>query len=268
MRHYLNWRDYTQVPEIKTLIENKGVEAARVRYMQEVTRWQYNDPAIITETNVPGLSVPSPNGASAGGSTDFITGFEISSFLFTWQLPLTNLAVSGSDMNGKFIDIESYNGQIDFSARHRQSYKNIRCFITTASAFTATVPDSIDCIITASTVGLSLPHGPSGVHMTSSIAYQWQEAINNQAANAVVAGYTNAIAPSTLVLASTASFGKEILFQNTFQGSANLGAASIGSTTASYAYFSDGRDTFFHEQGAQFFDGRELPYSNMPRRDV
>ena len=46
MRHYLNWKQYTQVPEIKSLIEEKGLDAAKKRYHQDLNKWQLNDPMI------------------------------------------------------------------------------------------------------------------------------------------------------------------------------------------------------------------------------
>ena len=60
MRYYQTWSDFSRRPEVKQLIENKGMDAARQQYQREVNFMQWNDPVIINETNQPGLSVSNP----------------------------------------------------------------------------------------------------------------------------------------------------------------------------------------------------------------
>ena len=53
MRHFLDWRDYTRQPHIKQLMEEKGVEHVRTKYLQELKRVQFNDPNIIVTIEAP-----------------------------------------------------------------------------------------------------------------------------------------------------------------------------------------------------------------------
>lgn len=46
MRHFLDWKHYSAKPEIKRLIEEKGMSYVKRLYQQEVNRVQWMDPNI------------------------------------------------------------------------------------------------------------------------------------------------------------------------------------------------------------------------------
>ena len=268
MKHFLDWRDYTRQPHIKQLMEQKGVEAARIKYMQELKRVQYNDPTIIAETNNAGISVPAAAAANAaaGNSTDFIIGNAGETDTFTWAVPLAGLAITGSAVDGKYFDIEGYNGNTDYTAGHVQSFKVCRCYFTTQSAFeinSGALPAGIDIVVTASSVGAA---GANFTHYSSSIAYQWQEALNNQSATAIVGGITNTIAPGGIFLATTASNGATLAIQRDYTSGVNFLSSSYATTTGSISRDYAGNDTWYGNQGVQLFNGRLQPYSNYPRK--
>ena len=133
------------------------------------------------------------------------------------------------------------------------------------------MPSSIDGIVTASSALAAVTAHPGGRlngtkrNMTASIMYQFQEAINNQTATRVVAGYTNTLAPSNYFSALTSSAGS-ILTLTSNAGSTDAITTNFGSTTASVAVSTNGLDTWEYDQGTQTFDARKLPYSNFPRK--
>ena len=133
MRYYQTWADYSRRPEVKQLIESKGMSFVRQQYQREVNFMQWNDPVIINETNQPGLSVSNPavQGDNSAGSTQFITGFSKEESTVTFAAALT-AGISGS-INGTYVDIQARNGDTDFSRNHINSRKNFRLFISTGT---------------------------------------------------------------------------------------------------------------------------------------
>jgi len=261
MKYTLTWQDFMRQPENKLLKESKGIHACKHKFIQEQNKLMWNDPIILQEAQSPGQSVTSNAAANYGGSTQFVTGnsAEVSTFTFAGLL---NQAWTGSSLDGAYFDIEAYNNTTDFSRNHVDSMKTFRCYYTSQSLFAPTVPSSIHGIVTASSIG---PVGTSG-HFSSSLAHQWQNAINDQVATALVAGFTNTIAPGTLFSAVTSSKGQVLTITNVNKGSVNAISTTFASTTASVATSTTGLDTFHNEQGKQTFDGDRLPYASMPRK--
>tara|TARA_R110002012_G_scaffold96966_2_gene233369 strand:+ start:1874 stop:2701 length:828 start_codon:yes stop_codon:yes gene_type:complete len=274
MKYTLSWQDFMRQPENKVLKESKGIHACKQKFIQEQNRLMWHDPVIIQENQSPGQSVTSNAAANYGGSTQFITGHTNQASTFTFDLPLGNnlysAAGTGSGLDGAFFDIQGYDGTTDFSRNHTDSKKTFRVFFTSQSVgdFAPTIPATIHGVITASSrqlagniAGLVNPS-----HTSASLNFAWQEAINNQAAGAVVAGYTNTIAPSTLFSALTSSAGSVLTITNVHGGSVNAISTTITSTTGSVATTVSALDTFHNEKGVQIFDGARLPYASMPRK--
>lgn len=44
MRYYQTWQQYSKRPEIKTLIESKGMDYVRQQYMRELNHVQWHYP--------------------------------------------------------------------------------------------------------------------------------------------------------------------------------------------------------------------------------
>ena len=108
--------------------------------------------------------------------------------------------------------------------------------------------------------------GANFTHYSSSIAYQWQEALNNQSATAIVGGITNTIAPGGIFLATTASNGATLAIQRDYTSGVNFLSSSYATTTGSISRDYAGNDTWYGNQGVQLFNGRLQPYSNYPRK--
>ena len=267
MRYYQTWSDFSRRPEVKQLIENKGMEFARQQYQREVNFMQWNDPVIINETNQPGLSVSNPaaQGDNSVNSTQFITGYskETSTFTFAKEL---DPGITGSGLNGVFFDIVGYDGTTDFSHQHINSMKRFRCFISTGSGETFSVPSNISGVISASVDQVAA----GTLEVSESLLNLFRDAINNQGATNSVAGFTNTIAPNTIFSGSRTDNVLTITREyNAGVSNIQLGGGSDTvnlSDTASVATPVEGQDTYHFAQGMQVFDGAKLPYAAMPRK--
>jgi hypothetical protein len=260
MRYYQTWSDYSRRPEVQSLIESKGMEYVRQQYMREVNYMQWNYPTQINESTSPGGAVNNAINAD-GSSTQFITGYSKETSTFT----LANGLADGFEdaIHGTFFDVYAYNNTVDYSLDHADSVKQIRCFITTGSAETFSNTGGAACVITASVDGVS------GI-VTGSILESFRDAINNQGASAVVAGFTNTFAPSDIISGSVTD---NVL---TITREYNAGVPDISLTagsntinlsdTASVATPVNGLDTYYYAQGMQVFDGAVAPYSTLPRK--
>lgn len=264
MRYYQSWQDYTRRPEVKQLIESRGMNFVRQQYQREVNFLEWNDPVIINETNQPGLSVSNPaaQGDNSVGSTQFITGYSKEESTITFAAGLAP-GISGS-IHGTFIDAHALETGTDFSRNHTNTTKTFRLYITTGSAVSFTNTAGADCVLTASVDALSTPD------VSGSILSQWRDAINNQGSTATVAGFTNTIAPSTLISGSVE--GRVLTITRTNKGGVPDIGISAGSATenlsdtASVATPINGQDTYHFAPGSQVFDGTQLPYAAMPRK--
>jgi hypothetical protein len=110
--------------------------------------------------------------------------------------------------------------------------------------------------------------GAAGGAWTGSILNVLATNIANQSATAVVGGFTNTIAPSTLITAATGSapYGS-LVITNVNKGGvtdASRTGTTTGTTTASISTTTQGNDTYLGDEGAQVFDSVVLPYLTMP----
>ena len=270
MKFAQSWQDFMRMPENKLLKESKGIHACKQKYIQEQNKMQWYDPMIIQEASSPGQSVNNSVGAD-GGSTPFICGNTAEVSTLTFASVLKQEWTGSSDSGELYFDIEAYNGTVDYAAGHTNSMKKFRCYYfsrivsSSAQAEAPSVPATIHGVVTASSVGVV---GTSG-HFSSSLAYQWQQALNSQVATAVVAGFTNTIAPSTLFTAATSSKGNVLTITNDKKASVAAISTTFTTTTASVATSTTALDTWFHHKDRndrQTFDGDNLPYSNFPRK--
>ena len=271
MRYYQSWQDYSRRPEVKQLIETKGMSFAQAQYQREVNYMEWNDPVIINETNQPGMSVfnPADQGMNDANSTQFITGYSKETSTFTFA---TGLAVgftgsanpTSASIHGTGFDVWAYDNTTDYSLGHVNSIKKIRLLITTGSGTTFDDFGRAACVITASTVD-------GGAAPDQLIIDRFKDAINNQSATAQVAGFTNTFAPSDLISGSDTS---PLVLTITREYNASVPNASIfaGPTTinladtASVATPVEGQDTYYYDQGMNVFNGTYSPWNAMPRK--
>lgn len=269
MRYYQDWRDYTNRPEIKQLIENKGVDFVRQQYTREINKMQWFYPNMINETNQPGMSVhnQAAQGMNDGGSTQFITGYSKETSTFTFANVNDDFTGSANptsaSIHGTGFDVWAYNGGTDFTRNYTDTVKQIRFLITTGSGTTFDSFGSAACVITASTTATT------GDAETSLISL-FKNAINNQTATAQVAGFTNTFAPSDII--SGSSLGRVLTITREYNAgvpdiSLFAGPTTVNlSDTASVATPVNGLDTYYFSPGSQVFDGATLPWATMPRK--
>jgi hypothetical protein len=268
MRYFMDWRDYTNQPHIKKLIESKGIETVRQQYVRESNKAMWDDPFVLNEHHAPGLSLPNNNSAAASSSPSII-GNTAEVSRFTWASGITN-DITGShplsaSIHGYYFDIAAYDGSVDYSYSHVSSTKTFRCYITSASNFAPTVPNSISGVITAS-YGFST----ETTNITGSIVSKWKEAFVNQGASAVVAGFTNTIAPSTLFTATIAAGSGSLTLTHVNEGGVPDITTNLVTATASVSVVTQGNDKFYNETGyytgAVLFDGAVEPYTTLARK--
>jgi len=136
----LRWQEIVRRPDIKQLIESKGIEAARVRFIQEQNKISWYDPIILNEYKSPGQSVAANNSTTAK-STPFLIGYTSEVRKFEWASGLTN-SITGAQhplsasISGFYFDIYAYNGALDYTYNHIQSTKKFRFDIASGSSFT------------------------------------------------------------------------------------------------------------------------------------
>lgn len=271
MRYYMNWRDYANQPYIKKLIETKGIAAAKSQYLKESNSALWHDPFVITETVSPGTSV-SNNSSAAGGSTQFIVGNTAQVSTFTWATSIQNgitgsaaATGSGDGLQGFYFDIDAYNGTTDFSGNHVNSTKTFRFYVVSSSGFVATNTAGINGVVTASYTDIT-----ETANITGSILTRWSNAIALQSATAVVAGFTNTIAPNELFTSSIAA--NVMTFTNLYAGGVPEIQTNFTAATASVATTIQGTDKIWNPtnyyNGASTFNGSIAPYNMMPRRNV
>lgn len=263
----MDWRDYSSQPHIKKLIESKGIETARQQYIRESNKAMWDDPFIVNEHYAPGLSLPNNNSA-AMSSNPSIIGNTAEVSRFVWASGVDN-NITGShplsaSIHGQYFDIAAYNGTVDYSYGHTTSTKIFRCYITSASNFAPTVPNNISGVITA-----SYAFGTETTNITGSIVSKWKEAFANQGATAVVAGFTNTIAPSILFTATIAVGSGSLTLTHVNKGGVPDITSNFAVATASVSVVTQGNDKYYNETGytgAALFDGATEPYTTLARK--
>ena len=230
MTRRMGWQEYSNHPQVKPLIESKGLAYVRDLYLLEFKRAEFYDPIFPVATPAQGQ-----------GTALTITGDTAEVSRFTWASGLTN-GITGSNhplsasIDGFYVDVTGYNNTTDYSLGWSQSFKTFRFYLTSGSSQTYTVPSSIAGVVTASYSRTET------VNVTGSLINKWKDAIANQAASAVVAGFTNTIAPVDLFSASISAGSGSITFTNDYKASVPNISTNITSGTGSVATITNGLD--------------------------
>jgi hypothetical protein len=267
MSHFLDWRDYTRQAHIKQLIETKGLEYVRQQFLKESNKALWDDPLMLTEQRAVGQSLSNNNSAAMGNSPSII-GDTAEVSRFTWSAGITNNVTSsnGQGLNGYYFDIVAYNGAVDYSYHHVDSTKRFRFLIVSASSnYTYSNTSGLAGLITA-----SYTQRTETRNITGSILNKFKQAIANQGANAVVAGFTNTIAPTTLFTSTLAAGSGSLTVTHQNEGGVPDITTNLLSVTASVSVVTQGLDKYYNStnwyDGARKFDGSNQPYQTLIRR--
>ena len=260
MKYTLTWQDFMRQPENKQLKESKGIHACKQKYIQEQNKLMWMDPAIINEHQSP-AAVSHNSINSDGGSSQFVTGHTAHVSTFSWATGLTPGFTSSFNAG---ITVNAINGETDFSKGHVNTRKKILLAFVTGSgdaALGGLSTTGYDIVVSASS---DLTN--KDVNASGSLAEALKVAINGQTATAVVGGFTNTIAPSSLITATLSSNSSSLIFTNVTKAAVANTTTDVASTTGSVGVTIQGTDTFFGDVGGQVFDGVLKPYTDMPRK--
>ena len=270
MSNFLDWRDYTRQPHIKQLIESKGVEAARVQFIKDSNKALWDDPFIINENHQsPGTSV-SNNNAAALGSNPQIIGDTAEVSRFAWVTTITN-NITGSNhplsasIHEYYFDVSAYDGTVDYSYNHANSTKTFRFLVISGSGgYTYSNTSGLAGLITASYTRSET------ANITGSLLHQFKDAIVNQGATAVVAGFTNTIKPDTLFIPVLAVGSGSLTLTHVNEGGVPDLSTNFTTATASVSVTTNGLDKYYNNTnyyvGAVKFDGATGPYKTLTRK--
>jgi hypothetical protein len=254
MTRRMSWQEYSNHPQVKPLVESKGIAYVRDLYLLEFKRAEFYDPIF-----------PSATPAQGQGTALTITGNTAEVSRFTWTSGLTN-GITGSNhplsasIDGFYVDVTGYNNTTDYSLGWSQSFKTFRFYLTSGSSQTYTVPSSIAGVVTASYSRTET------VNVTGSLINKWKDAITNQSATAVVGGFTNTIAPADLFSATVAAGSGSITFTNDYKSSVPAISTNISSGTGSVATITNGLDQFMFVAESPVFDATtDTGYSGLIR---
>ena len=267
MSNFLDWRNYTRQPHIKQLIETKGVEAARVQFVKDSNKALWNDPFILNESyESPGTSL-SNNASAAGGSNPFLYGNTAETQNVAWVSTITNgITGSGAGLHEYYFNVTAYNGAVDYSFGHTDSFKTFRFLVVSASAgYTYSNTTGLAGLVTASYTKTET------VNITGSLLNRFKDAIANQSATAVVAGFTNTIAPTTLFTPTLAAGSGSLSIAHVNKGGVPSLSTTFTSTTASVSVTTQGTDKLYDgndliNPNNIIVDGALLPYTSLIRK--
>ena len=267
MRYYMDWKQWSNQPHIKQLIETKGVETARIQYIKESNKAMWDDPVMLTETNSPGMATSANNNAAAGHSTQFITGYTSETRTINWTAGNFTASNAPAFEAVNYFDLEGIkSGVTDFTSGHDATFRRFRVFLTTGSAATLSLPAGFHGVLTASVQSNVFP--AAGV--SSSVLNGIKDSINNTPIIASVGGVINTfdVAAKDLFTATlnSASSSLTITFNNPGNVN-NYGVAYPDTVSGSFSSTgTSGNDTYHYQPGTQVFDGKTAPYTNMPRK--
>jgi hypothetical protein len=241
MTRRMSWQEYSNHPQVKPLIESRGLGHVRDLYLLEFKRAEFYDPQ---------FPVMTPAQGQAQALT--ITGAVAEVSRFTWASGLNN-NITGShplsaSINGNYIEVTGYNGTTDYSLGWDNSMKHFRFYFMSGSAQTLSVPSGVDGIVTAS---YSLSETSN---ITGSLLNKWKDAVANQSATAVVAGFTNTVAPSTLFSAALGTASGSITFTHLNKAAVANITTNITSGTGSVSVVTNGLDQFKFVADSPTFD--------------
>ena len=171
--------------------------------------------------------------------------------------------LTGSDAATFTVTVPAIQDGTDFSRGHINVRKKVLLAFVTGSKMkdlgNLSINSEIDVVVTASCAGPIKDISGSWANIMS-------DAVADQAAGAIVCGFTNTIAPSTLLTVVTSSDATSFSIRNVKKGACISPHTTVASTTGSVAVSTDGLDTYEYNPGKQLFNGSVLPYINIPRR--
>lgn len=266
MSNFLDWRDYSRQLHIKQLIESKGIEAARQQFIKDSNKALWDDPFILNENHQsPGQTLSSNNSAAVGSSPQII-GDTAEVSRFQWVTTITNsITGSGAGLHEYYFDISAYNGAVDYSYNHVDTTKKFRFLVVSGSTgYTYSNTTGLAGLVTASYTTSETSN------ITGSLLYKFKDAIANQSATAVIAGFTNTIAPNTLFTSVLATGSGSLTISHTNEGGVPDITTTFSSTTGSVSVVTNGLDKFYNSTGwytdAVKFDGAAAPYTSLTRK--
>lgn len=266
MSYFIDWRDYVRQPRIKSLIESKGMEAARQEYIRESNKAMWDDPFVINESLYSSAD-PTTAAAGAGGDSAAIVGHVAEVSRFTWASTVTNdITGSGAGLHGYYFDVSAYNGSVDFSFNHVNSTKKFRFYFVSSSTAGLTITDTTGL---AGVVTASYSKTSETINVTGSLLSKLHTAILGQSATAVVAGFTNTIAPSTLFTPTIAAGSGSLTITHVNKGGTPGISTNFASTTASVSTTTNGLDRYWGTTSTMpgpTFDGAISPYTTLARK--
>ncbi len=263
----LNWQDFMKEPENKALMESKGIHACKQKFIQEQNKMMWHDPVIIQENQSPGQSVNNAVGAD-GGNTPYITGKAAEVSTFTWAISPGGNDISGwtgSDGGNFSVTAYTIHPGVDYSSGHSTIRKKVGLFFLTSSTLASMVPSTAgyDVIVTASYTDVDKYGTSEGA--TGSMGQVMARHIVSQSAGAVVVGFTNTVAPSTLMTVVTASGGgATFTITNAVGGDVYPAATSVAATTGSIAQTTPGNAKYLYGGDGEALQSKELPWKNLP----
>ena len=264
MSNFIDWRDYVRQPRIKSLIEAKGIEAARQEFIRESNKAMWDDPFVINESLYSSAD-PTTAAAGAGGSSAAIVGHVAEVSKFQWVATIVNnITGSGAGLHEYYFDVATYNGSVDYSYNHVNSTKKFRFLVVSGSTgYTYSNTTGLDGLVTASYTKTETGN------ISGSLISKFYTAINNQSATAVVAGFTNTIAPSTLFTPTIAAGSGSLTITHINKGGVPNISANFASTTASVSVTTNGLDRYWGTTATMpgiTFDGTISPYTSLARK--
>lgn len=265
MSYFIDWRDYVRQPRIKSLIESKGMEAARQEYIRESNKAMWDDPFVINESLYSSAD-PTTAAAGAGSSSPAMVGHVAEVNKFEWVSNLVNTVTgSGAGLHEYYFDVSTYNGSIDYSYNHVNSTKKFRFLIVSASTgYSYTNTTGLAGLVTA-----SYTKTENATNITGSLISRFYSAITTQGAAAVVAGFTNTIAPSTLFTPTIAAGSGSLTITHVNEGGTPGISTNFASTTASVSTTTNGLDRYWGTTSTMpgpTFDGAISPYTTLARK--
>ena len=276
MKYMQSWQDFMRMPENKALKESKGIHACKQKFIQEQNKMQWHDPVMLQENGDAGISLTnSTNTSAGGGSNGFITGFTREVSTLTIPSPDANLKGATASLNTS-VTVNALATGSDFSFGHTALRKKVGLFIVTGSTMGAThftaaglSTSGFDVVVTASIdAGEIMAGGVGGAGFgawTGSLLNLLGRNIKNQSATATVVGFTNTIAPSTLITADTGSAPYNVLtITNKTRGAVTDASTTFVAATASLAISTPAVDTYLGEEGGLIFDGQVAPFTSIP----
>ncbi len=243
----LNWQDFMKRPEVKVLLEEKGMVAVKQRYIQEQNMLMWQDPIILQEGQQDAGVVNQANAAD-GGSTNYITGDQAHVSTFTWSTTVLPSITASADGN---FGITAYGIRpgVDYSYGQSNIRKKILLAFVTGSVLGdvgGLSTSGYDVVVTASYNDI-----PVALQTAKNVTGSWANVLRDnlvgQGAGAVVGGFTNdsAYAPSTLLSVATSSNGKTFTVTNAVKGDAYQSTTDIA-TSGSIATTTFGKSKWLY----------------------